>query len=126
MAGLEGRLGGLIADVRNLAGNLSTLVNQVREDHDLLNPLPERISELKKQIDAKLVAIEKKAEDARSFAETELVALRKSLEEGVNKRGERWFHVIMAFVGVVTSLLGAYLTMKFGLSGGGSSASHGH
>lgn len=115
MAGLEGRLGGLVADVRNLADWLKKLAEEVSEDHDTLNPLPGKIEEVLKAAKAAEAA----ALAARKYAEDEIDALKQSLEEGVNKRGDRWFNVVMAAVGVVGSLLATYLTVKFGLSKGG-------
>jgi len=84
-----------------------------------------RLSEIQKQLLQRIQAAEAAALTAKKYAEDEIAALKQSLEEGVNKRGERWFNIGMAIIGVAASLLTTYLTVKFGLSGGGSSASHG-
>lgn len=142
MAGLEAKLGSLISSVGHLNDSVERLKVATQQDHDKLISLESGQVEWKRtlfnQVEevgaaadeamasalAAKAAADKFVTEVKSYAENLVDEFKKELEQKGGVRSDRLFHVLMAIGGLLLSLLGAYATMKMGLSGGGKGSSH--
>lgn len=119
MAGLEAKLGSLISNVQHMTDSLDDLKRGVGVDHDKLIGLESAWMSEKKTIFLKLEdlqdAVERESANVRKMSDD----LREEFKDGVKTKSDRLFQVFMAIVGIIASVIGAWLVVKLSLSAGG-------